>query len=188
MYFSHDVRCMAPKFGLLSLVLFLGACQLTTDQDPTAGLEYRAERYSQYEKKYAFEKCKDEAHERDEMARRKAGSGAYLTSARVAEKCVGELGNGSDVVSKDEQMRLNALVVINYFKGGDVEQARRNFETFKNRYPEHDLYFADGSSFVASAEALLGRTDQWTFGEFSTLNVSAELKREIRRMHHWKNR
>jgi len=52
----------------------------------------------------------------------------------------------------------------------------------------HDLYFADGSSFVASSEALLGRSDNWTFGKFAVLNVNDDLKREIRRMHHWKNK
>lgn len=188
MFFMHEIRRKTSKIGLVSLALLLGACQLTTDPDPTAGLEFRADRYAQFERKQSFELCRDEAHERDEMARDRASPGAYLTSARVAEKCVAELGSGSDVVSKDEQMRLSGLIVINYFKGGDVEQARRSFEGFQDRYPEHDLYFADGSSFVASAGALLGRSDSWTFGEFSALNVNGDLKREIRRMHHWKNR
>lgn len=188
MFQIHNTRQHVARLGLISLILTLGACQLTTSPDPTAGLKFRADRYAQYEKKQAFERCRDEAHERDEQARGTGSSGGYLISAKVAQKCVVELGSGEDLVSKDEQMRLSALSVINYFKGGDVEQARRSFEEFKSRYPEHDLYFADGSSFVASSEALLGRTESWTFGEFSSLNVNAELKREIRRMHHWKNR
>ncbi len=182
------IQRIAPKAGLASLALLLGACQLTTNTDPTAGLEFRAKRYAQFEQKQAFETCRDEALKRDENARNQASTGAYLTSARVAEKCGTLLDHDSGVVSKDEQMRLSSLVVINYFKGGDVEQARRSFDVFKNRYPGHDLYFAGGSSFIASTEALLGRTDEWTFGELAELNVNDDLKREIRRMHHWKNR
>ncbi|OUR79049.1 hypothetical protein A9Q83_05560 [Alphaproteobacteria bacterium 46_93_T64] len=183
-----DFHRIIPKACVASLALLLGACQLTTTPDPTAGLEFRAERYAQYERKQVFENCRNEALQRDEDARRKGSSGAYLTSARVADKCVSELGSGSDVVPKGEQMRISALAIVNYFKGGDMEQARRSFEAFKSKYPQHDLYFSDGSSFVASSEAILGRTDDWTFGTFAALNVNDDLKREIRRMHHWKNK
>ena len=85
-------------------------------------------------------------------------------------------------------MRISALAIVNYFKGGDMEQARRSFEAFKSKYPQHDLYFADGSSFVASSEVILGRSEDWTFGTFAALNVNDDLKREVRRMHHWKNK
>lgn len=177
-----------PYLGIPVLAVLLSGCQLTTAADPTAGLEFRAERYAQYESKRGFENCQNEALKRDEEARNNTSSAGYITSAQVASKCLAELGSGNDVVSTDEQMRLNAMAVVNYFKGGDVEQARRSFESFKVRYPEHDLYFSDGSSFIASSDALLGRSEEWTFGEFAALNVNDALKREIRRMQHWKNK
>ncbi len=188
MSYKLNITRILPKAGVASLALLLGACQLTTTQDPTAGLEFRAERYAQYERKQAFENCRNEALQRDEEARRKGSAGAYLTSAIVADKCVSELGAGSDVVPRGEQMRISALAIVNYFKGGDMEQARRSFEAFKSKYPQHDLYFADGSSFVASSEVILGRSEDWTFGTFAALNVNDDLKREVRRMHHWKNK
>ena len=50
MSYKLNINRILPKAGVASLALFLGACQLTTTQDPTAGLEFRAERYAQYER------------------------------------------------------------------------------------------------------------------------------------------
>ncbi|MBT6285904.1 MAG: hypothetical protein HOI96_12090, partial [Rhodospirillaceae bacterium] len=91
-------------------------------------------------------------------------------------------------VAANERMRLHALSVVNFFKGGDVEMARRQFDGFKSAWPEHDLYFSGGTSFVATAEALLGRTEPQTFGQFLALNVTDEVKSEMRRINHWKNK
>jgi len=85
-------------------------------------------------------------------------------------------------------MRVHALAALNYFKGGDVEQARRSFEDFKATYPDSDLYFADGSSFTETTEVLLGRTDPISFGQFAALNVNKSVKSEMRRLNHWKDK
>jgi hypothetical protein len=85
-------------------------------------------------------------------------------------------------------MRVHALATLNYFKGGDVEQARRTFEGFKGTYPDNDLYFGDGSSFIETTEVLLGRTDSLSFGQFAALNVNDSLKSEMRRLNHWKDK
>ena len=37
-------------------------------------------------------------------------------------------------------------------------------------------------------EALLGRRESWTFGEFSALNINSDLKSEMRRVLYWKNK
>ena len=52
-------------------------------------------------------------------------------------------------------MRLSALSVVNYIKGGDNENARRGLGTFKQTFDDRDLYFADGSSFIETSELLL---------------------------------
>ena len=78
------------------------------------------------------------------------------------------------------------LSVQNYLKGGNVENARANLESFKEAFPDVDLYYPDGSSFIETMEALLGQKDLRSFGRLAVLNVNSELKGEFRRIRHWK--
>ncbi len=149
---------------------------------------YREARFEQMQQLKAFERCRDEGLHLDASARARGAADAFLTSADVLAKCNAEIGSAAAIAPEDERMRLHALSVINYIRGGDVERARRQFETFKTAWPDNDLYLTGGTSFIATAETLLGRTEQQTFGTFMALNVTDEMKREMRRMNHWKNR
>ena len=176
------------RFALATVVSFtLGACLTNQEADPTAGLEFRSDRFAQMERLNTFDLCRSDAMTLDSKARARGDTAAYLTSAKVMEDCVDNLGDAAELVPQEDRMRLSAMATVNYFRGGDVEKARQSFETFDRRYPDADLYFADGSSFTSSVEALLGRTETMQYGVFSTLNVNGTLKRELRRMHHWKN-
>ncbi len=168
--------------------LALSGCLTTTKKDPTEGLEFHSARYAQVQRMDAFEACRNEALELDRQARERGSAATYLTSAEVLAKCDREAGPIDDVIPQAERMRLSALAVVNAFRGGDIERARRGLEGFKSRYPDHDLYFADGSSFVASTEALLGRNEDTSFGQFAVLNVNDDLKSEMRRLGYWKNK
>lgn len=175
--------------GLSGAALLLGACSmLGNDGDPLNDLSFRESRFEQIQAINAFEACRDEGLTLDSQARSRASAGAFLNSARVLDGCGDGLGSAASSVSIAERMRVDALVVLNYFKGGDVEQARRSFEAFKASYPDNDLYFADGSSFTATAEVLLGRTDPISFGQFAALNVNKTVKAEMRRLNHWKDK
>ena len=169
-------------------MLALTACNLNQAANPLADVEFREARFEEMQKLQSFRTCRDQALNMDSQARARGASGAFLTSARVLEKCNADLGTAAKSVPEDERMRLQALSVINYFKGGDVEMARRQFNGFKAAWPEHDLYFSGGTSFVATAEALLGRTEPQIFGQFLALNVTDEVKSEMRRINHWKNK
>jgi hypothetical protein len=136
----------------------------------------------------AFETCRDEGLTLDSQARSRASAGAFLNSARVLDGCGANLGSAASAVPKPERMRVHALAVLNYFKGGDVEQARLSFESFNATYPDDDLYFGDGSSFTETTDVLLGRTDPISFGRFAVLNVNDRVKSEMRRLNHWKDR
>ena len=83
-------------------------------------------------------------------------------------------------------MRAYGLTIQNYLKGGDAVAARRNLDRFRQAFPDSDLYYADGSSYIATMEVLLDQRDTKEFGQFAVLNVSGSLKDEMRRMHHWK--
>lgn len=177
------------KTASLGLVLVsVAACNMNGASNPIDTAEFRQSRYQQVLKIQDFEACREEGLKLDSQARTRGSTGAYLTSARVLEKCNVDLGSASDGVAQDERMRLAALATMNYFRGGDVEQARRGFENFRATYPGHDLYFSGGESFLATGDALLGRSAPFSYGEFATLNVSQVVKSEIRRINHWKNK
>jgi len=165
----------------------LAACAPTMNNDALEGIGYRQARFEQISAMRDYRRCRDEGIELDRKARTSGAIGTYLASARVLEKCEAALGPDADGIALDERMRGYALSVQNYFKGGDVEHARENFDRFKKRFPDNDFYYPDGTSFVLTMEALLGRKERWTFGEFSALNINDSLKSEMRRVLYWKN-
>ena len=179
------VRRMATLSGV---ALLLGACSLTGNSDPFNDVSFRESRFEQMQSIKAFETCRDEGLTLDSQARSRASAGAFLNSARVLDGCGANLGSAASAVPKSERMRVHALAVLNYFKGGDVEQARLSFESFNATYPDDDLYFGDGSSFTETTDVLLGRTDPISFGRFAVLNVNDRVKSEMRRLNHWKDR
>ena len=173
---------------LSGVALLLGACSLIGNNEPLNDVSFRESRFEQMQSIRAFEACRDEGLTLDSQARSRASAGAFLNSARVLDGCGANLGTAASAVPKSERMRVHALATLNYFKGGDVEQARRSFEGFKATYPDNDLYFADGSSYTETTEVLLGRTDPISFGQFAALNVNKRVKSEMRRLNHWKNK
>ena len=177
---------------LSGVALLLGACSNLPSfggDEPLPDLTFRESRFEQMQSIRAFEACRDEGLTLDSQARSRASAGAFLNSARVLDSCGANLGSAASAVPQPERMRVHALAVLNYFKGGDVEQARRSFETFKVTYPDNDLYFGDGASFTETTNVLLGRkTGPISFGEFAALNVNDRVKSEMRRLNHWKDK
>jgi len=172
----------------LVLTLSLGACFLGTDNDAAEGIGFRQARFEEMKIIREYRACRAEGIELDKKALASGSAGTYFASAQVLDRCEANLGPSTDGVSKDERMRTYALSVQNYLKGGDVAKARGNFDRFRAAFPNNDLYYADGSSFISTMEALLGRTEPWTFGEFANLNVNDSVKSEMRRVHYWKDK
>jgi hypothetical protein len=185
---THPKALLRRAATLSGVALLLGACSLTGGSDPLNDVSFRESRFEHMQSISAFENCRDEGLTLDSQARGRASAGAFLNSARVLDGCGANLGSATSAVPKAERMRVHALAVLNYFKGGDVEQARRTFESFKASYPHNDLYFADGSSYTETTEVLLGRADPISFGLFAALNVNKRVKREMRRLNHWKDK
>lgn len=168
-------------------VLTLAACA-NNGVSVGEGIGFREARFEQISLMRDYRKCRDQGFELDRKARNSGSTGTYLASAQVLEKCEASIGTNGSGIARNERMRAIALSVQNYFKGGDVERSRNNFDKFKGKFPNHDLYYPDGSSFIVTMDTLLGRKERWTFGEFSALNVNSTLKGEMRRMLYWKNK
>lgn len=187
--FPHRSRLPAKKLALASLMLVgLTACQMNGAANPLEGAGFREARFKQVVAIQAFQDCRSQGLELDQQARSRGSAGAYVNSARVLESCGNNLPAGSTGVSADERIRVDALATLNYLRGGDIEKARQNLNRLQTTYPDRDLYYADGSSFTATMETLLGRIDATSFGQFATLNVNESAKREMRRVIYWKNK
>jgi hypothetical protein len=183
---SRQSRIRLAGVALLA-ALTLGACT-STGGDPLDGIGYRESRFQDISMMRDYRTCRDEGISLDRKARESGATGTYLASARVLEKCEASLGPDASGIARDERMRGYALSIQNYFKGGDIDRARGNFARFQKRFPDHDFYYPDGTSFTVTLSALLGQRDRWTFGEFSALNVNSALKSEMRRTLYWKNK
>lgn len=182
------MRSCSRKLGILGAIgviaTTLGACStnsVTTD----SGIGFREERFAEMEAMRTYRECRDEALLRDEQARQSGSAARYIASARLIESCEAELGPEGSNVALEERMRAYALSIQNHVKGGDLESARRNLETFEKSFDGYDLYYANGASFAETMRVLLGEHDEPELGQFSMLNVDEELKAELRRIRYW---
>lgn len=170
-----------------AVLLSVAACNTLYDRDQPAaeGIGYRDARYQEIAAMREFRDCRDQAIELDEQARASHSAGQYLASARLLEKCEASLGPEARDIAVEERMRAYGLGIQNYIKGGDMVSAQANFEAFQQAFPNRDLYYPDGTSFLETMSTLLGRQERTDYGRFSTLNVNRELKDEMRRVTYW---
>ena len=177
------------RVGLVGLALVSAtACNTLNGQgNPAEGIGFREARFQEISAMREYRDCRDEALALDEQARISRSAAKYLASARLLEKCEANLGAEARDVATAERMRAYGLSIQNYIKGGDLNAAQGNFEKLTAAFPGKDLYFDDGTSFIETMSALLGHESGHSFGPYSMLNVSADLKSEMRRVNYWKN-
>ncbi len=186
---KENTRRVALRSGAIACALFgLAAC--TTNGATTAyeGIGFREARFNEISAMRTYRQCRDEAVSLDELARNDGSRGRYLASAQLLEKCEAELGAEGRGVAVDERMRAYALSIQNYFKAGDMDRARGNLARFRQAFPENDLYYADGSSFTATMEVLLGQRETDGPEAYAMLNVNDGLKDEVRRIGYWRHK
>ncbi|MEC9267122.1 MAG: hypothetical protein VX464_13760 [Pseudomonadota bacterium] len=166
-------------------VAALGACTLNNQKPTDEGIGFRSQRFDDIAAMREYRSCVDDAAELDRQAYATRAIAKYLASARLLESCEAKLGAGAATLPPEERMHAYGLAVQNYIKGGDIDKARETLSRFETAFAGQDLYYSDGSSFTDTMGALLGRYDGKDFGQFSTLNVSADLKAEMRRVSYW---
>ena len=186
--YLHNITTNLPVKPLLMGVALLGlaACQSTFGaKKPDTGVGYQQARFAEVSAMNNFRSCRDQALAMDAQARSNASTAQYLASANLLSKCEGEVGPEIAHLGKNERIHAYALSVVNYVKGGDVATAATNLNNFKQAFPNQDLYFADGSSFIETFEVLTGQHNGEPIGMLSALNISRDLKREMNRKQHW---
>ena len=173
----------APLMAAVLSTALLSACVTTQTFDESIG--YREARFAEVSAMREFRQCRDEALELDRQARANSDPAKYLASARILDKCEAGVGPAGATIAQDERMRAYALSIQNYLKGGDVIAARSNLNKFTAAYPQTDIYYPDGSSFIDTMEVLLGTREPSAIGRYSDANVITQLKAELRRVRHW---
>jgi hypothetical protein len=176
---SRTLRLLVSVAGVAAA---LTACATGSSE----GIGFREARYSEMSAIQGWRSCRDEALELDRQARDGASPARYLASAQLLEKCESDVGAGSAKVTADERLRAYALSTQNYLKGGDIGKSRETLDKLKQIFPNSDLYFANGASFIDTMEFLTGIRDKTTVGVVGISNVDDEFRSELRRAQYWK--
>ena len=172
--------------GLAGLMFALAGCQTNGGSGfAKEGIGYREARFAEITALRGYRSCAEEAQALGVKSRETRSPSRYLASAKLIERCETELGSDGAGLAPEERMRKYALAIHNYVRGGDLKRAHETFERFQTAFPNQDLYYADGSSFVDTTRALLGQASDQEIARFSMLNINRALKAELRRISYW---
>ena len=137
--------------------------------------------------------CEEHANRIANHAESIGSTAQYLAAAKAMNNCVsGALSNkehqynsqNNNQAQQDKIMKMMAVATLNFIKAGDTHTASREVERFKRVYPNQDLYFADYTSFLDTATALLS-SQALAAEQLSSLNISRSLRDEIERKNYW---
>jgi len=130
--------------------------------------------------------CKQNALALDSAARTSSSTAQYLASARLLSNCISDFSDKVPLQLSQDVMQLHALSIFNYIKGGDISQAKMAFVQFKSSFPGQDLYFNDYTSLIDTATALL-EPSSINAQQMVSLNISSQLREELKRRQYWLN-
>lgn len=163
----------------LTAVTVLSACSSTDNSSQELAI-------AQQHNQLAFVQCQGHVMNMDHSARDNGSLAQYLSSANAGTQCLDDAFDHNPLIPEQQKMQLQALVVLNYVKGGDVAKAHDGLTRFTHNYTGKDLYFADNTSFIDTFALLL--SDPIHAAEPASLNVNKQLVSELKRKQIWLNR
>ena len=131
-----------------------------------------------------FEHCREQAFAMDASARQQQSAAQYQTAADLFKHCVETFSPYHQVMAAEDMLVLQAMSVLDFLKAGSVEAARNELKMMRVAFPHHDLYLADGSSFIDSM-ALLLETSSEPDQRQQLLNTNRTLAMEFKRREYW---
>lgn len=179
---KHAIKVLTIVFA----AVFISACSSTTTTEPSLRVSNRAVTSDVHHDYYQSidAACEQQAIEMDGFAQQSGQAAQYLASAKAMLRCVNGIQFPKGHPDSDKGLRLMALSVMNFVKGGDIDGAQIALKKTQSKFPNKDLYFADYSSFFDTATALL---EQQTLSrhQLAALNISSDLRTEIERHQYW---
>jgi hypothetical protein len=163
---------------------FISACSSTTKSEPSLPISNNSHYIANNYYQTIDEACEQQAMEMDDFAQQSGQAAQYLASANAMLRCVKGIQFPKGHPDSDKGLRLMALSVMNFVKGGDIDAAHIALRKAQSKFPNTDLYFADYSSFFDTATALLEQ-QKLSRHQLAALNISADLRAEIERQQHW---
>lgn len=109
-----------------------------------------------------------------------------IALAKAATRCIENKSFYPKHPDNQIAMQLNALAVVNYIKAGETDLAKHSLASFRATFLQQDLLFADFTSFVDTAVALL-EYDALSAHQLQTLNINKNLRNELKRQEYWRN-
>ena len=179
--------------GLITCLVLLTGCSSTTPAPsqsvvnmPVLDVNEDVTPLEKVELASLDQNCKKNALALDNAARTSNSKAQYLASARLLSNCISDFSHQVPLQVAQEVMQLHALSIFNYIKGGNVSQAKITLMQFKSAFPGQDLYFNDYTSLIDTATALL-EPSSINAQKPMSLNISEQLREEIKRRQYWLN-
>jgi len=127
--------------------------------------------------------CSSQVMERENAIRGSQSPAQFLALANQAERCLEGITFYSSHPDNQMAMRLNALAVVNFVKSGDASSAQQSLKDFRMRFKKQDLVYADFTSFIDTATALL--EPNLSERQLAMLNINPTLRNELTRARNW---
>lgn len=178
-----------PRHHVVSAVLtLLAAGSLAGCLAPppdVEGIGFRQARFQEVQAMRDWRACRDEGVELDRQAGQVASPARHLAAARVLEGCESGLGPEASTLAPEERMRAYGLAIWARLAGGDPAGAQTGVERFRAAFPDRDLYFDDGTSFLDSVAAILA-VGAGASSPGGGANVAGSVDGELRRLARWR--
>ena len=128
--------------------------------------------------------CHSQVLQRESSVGASADIGQQIALAKAAERCIENKSFFPQHPDNQMAMQLNALAVVNFIKAGETQMAEHSLAEFRAQFPQQDLLFADYTSFVDTAIALL-QHDELSAHQLQILNINTALRNELKRQEYW---
>jgi hypothetical protein len=129
-------------------------------------------------------KCHSDVLQRENSIGASAGVAQQIALAKAATRCIENKSFYPKHPDNQRAMQLSALAVVNYIKAGETQLAKQSLGSFRAQFPQQDLLYADYTSFVDTALALL-EYKQLSAHQLQTLNINQALRTELKRQQYW---
>ena len=137
-------KISSSVLSCLALCLIASACTtMPSQKSQLESLNYRLDRYADMQKLDQYTSCQAQGMALDQRAQSQADISSYLASARKLSECQSFLEGKTHLIDSKTQMHVRAISILNFIKGGDIAQARSEFDIPRRHIILTSRFYAD---------------------------------------------